>query len=168
MGWSIAFAIAALIFALASILHNYALPKDWLKSSSAQSSSSDAQQKKPLIKTFQNAFYSFFQQEHILLILLWILSFRAGDAMLLKMAQPFLLELQEKGGLGLSLQDVGFIYGSLGMICLLLGGLIGGWLVFKYGLKRCLLPEAILQSLTLPLYWLLAISKPALFYVALA
>jgi MFS transporter, PAT family, beta-lactamase induction signal transducer AmpG len=168
MGWSIAFAIAALVFALASILHNYALPKDWLKSSSAQSSSSDTQQKKPLIKTFQNAFYSFFQQEHIVLILLWILSFRAGDAMLLKMAQPFLLELKEKGGLGLSLQEVGFIYGSLGMICLLLGGLIGGWLVFRYGLKNCLLPAAILQSLTLPLYWLLAIFKPALFYITLA
>lgn len=121
-----------------------------------------------MIKIFQNAFYSFFKQEHIVLILFWILTFRAGDAMLLKMAQPFLLESKDKGGLALSLQDVGFIYGSLGMICLLLGGLLGGWLVFKYGLKKCLLPAAISQSLTLPLYWLLAISKPDLVYVALA
>ncbi len=168
LGWSLAFAVAALVFAFASMLHNFTLPTCASKSSSDRFSPREAKEQKSLISIFQNAFYSFFKQENIVLILFWILTFRAGDAMLLKMAQPFLLESKEKGGLGLSLQDVGFIYGSLGMICLLLGGLIGGWLVFKYGLKKCLLPAAILQSLTLPLYWLLAIAKPDLVYVALA
>jgi MFS transporter, PAT family, beta-lactamase induction signal transducer AmpG len=88
--------------------------------------------------------------------------------MLLKMAQPFFLDARIKGGLGLSLLDVGFIYGNIGMICLLFGGIAGSWLVFKYGLKRCLMPTAIAQSLTLLLYWLLAIYKPALSGVALA
>jgi PAT family beta-lactamase induction signal transducer AmpG len=168
IGWSISFVIAALVFTLAAILHGFILPADSTRSPSDSPLLSNIEQKHSLIKTFQNAFHSFFQQKHIALILLWILLFRAGDAMLLKMAQPFLLESREKGGLGLTLQDVGFIYGSLGMICLLIGGLVGGWLVFKYGLKKCLLPAAILQSVTLPLYWLLAIAKPCLIYVALA
>jgi len=167
-GWGIAFLTAAFLFLCCGIFHVYALPTQKSELLSDPLWVSNNKEKNSLITTSRIAFYSFFQQEHILLILLWILSFRAGDVMLLKMAQPFLLESKEKGGLGLSLQDVGFIYGSLGMICLLLGGLIGGWLVFKYGLKKCLLPAAILQSLTLPLYWLLAVSKPDLVYVALA
>ena len=169
LGWFITFSISAIIFAIASLFHTYKLPRYSLKPSIQLSSqeSSQTHNTQPLIKTFINAFYSFFQQKKIAIILLWILLFRAGDAMLLKMAQPFLLDGKEKGGLALSLSDVGFIYGSLGMICLLLGGLLGGWLVFKYGLRKCLLPAALLQSLTLPLYWFLAIVKPNLTYIAM-
>ncbi len=167
-GWGIAFLAAAFLFLCFGIFHVYALPTGKLELLTDPLCINNNKKSSSLLETFRTAFSSFFQQEHILHIILWILSFRAGDAMLIKMAQPFLLELKEKGGLGLSLQEVGFIYGSLGMVCLLLGGLSGGWLVFKYGLRKCLFPAAILQSLTLPLYWLLALSKPDLFYVALA
>mgnify|MGYP000532440265 FL=1 len=54
------------------------------------------------------------------------------------------------------------------MIFLLLGGIFGGWLVYKYGLKRFLFPAAILQSITLLLYWFLAYFKPEIIYVGLA
>lgn len=118
--------------------------------------------------SFKSTFVSFFQQEKIVLVLFWILTFRIGDAMLLKMAQPFLLDSQVKGGIGLSLQDVGFIYGTIGMISLLLGGIIGSWIIYKYSLKKCLMPAAFVQSLTLLIYWLLAIYKPALPGIAFA
>jgi PAT family beta-lactamase induction signal transducer AmpG len=158
IGWCVAFSLAALVFISAAIMHNYALPVEANKT----------QTNEKFLLTFENAFISFFQQRKIGLILLWILLFRAGDAMLLKMAQPFLLDTQAKGGLALSLQVVGIIYGTLGVTCLLIGGIIGGWLVFKYGLKKCLLPVAAFQSLTLLLYWSLAAFKPDLVYVALA
>lgn len=160
IGWCIAFLVAATVFIVAAIFHFFLLPNPVTKIKSSQD--------KVLVSAFKEAFASFFKQPKIGLILFWILIFRAGDAMLLKMAQPFLLDLETKGGLGLTLPDVGFIYGSLGMICLLLGGLAGSWLIFKYGLNKCLLPAAILQSLTLLLYWLLAVFKPGLTGVALA
>ncbi len=160
IGWCTAFLLAASIFLALGIFHYGQLPDSSTKIKSLQ----DQQ----LATTYKEAFTSFFKQSKIGLIILWVLIFRVGDAMLLKMAQPFFLDIKEKGGLGLTLPEVGLVYGTIGMICLLLGGLVGSWLVFKFGLKKCLLPTAVLQSLTLLLYWLLAIFKPGLANVALA
>ncbi len=160
IGWSAAFCVVAIVFALAAFLHNYILPIPTEKISSPESNI--------LLNSFKEAFSSFFQQNKMGIILAWILLFRAGDALVLKMAQPFLLDKTDKGGLDLSLQTVGFIYGSVGIGFLLLGGIIGGWLVYKWGLKKCLLPTALLQTVTLLLYWLLAIYRPTLAFVAVA
>jgi PAT family beta-lactamase induction signal transducer AmpG len=160
-GWFVAFSIAASIFIMAGIVHCFILPV-------SHNVSPLIQNEKRFLPAFTLAFASFFQQSKIAFILSWILTFRAGDAMLLKMAQPFLLDSRTKGGLGLSLLDVGFVYGGIGTIALLIGGLIGSWLVFKYGLKKCLMPTAIAQSVTLLLYWFLATYKPALAGVAAA
>lgn len=165
--WGIVFSGVALLFAVGSVFHNFILPLS--KAQRLDANSSEVIEKTTLLGgTFKAAFQSFFAQQNIGLVLLWILFFRAGDAMLLKMAQPFLLDQKERGGLGLSLQNVGAIYGSLGMICLLVGGLAGGWVIFRYGLKKCLLPLAFIQSLMLPLYWFLAVFKPDISFIALA
>jgi MFS transporter, PAT family, beta-lactamase induction signal transducer AmpG len=94
------------------------------------------------------------------------LIFRLGDALLLKMAQPFLIDDLSKGGLALSTSDVGLIYGTVGTFFLFIGGILGGWLISKRGLRKCILPFALLQNLALPLYWYLAAYKPAIFTVA--
>ncbi|MEZ4545292.1 MAG: MFS transporter [Cyanobacteriota/Melainabacteria group bacterium] len=86
--------------------------------------------------------------------------FRLGDALMLKMAQPFLLDEVSKGGLAISTKEVGIIYGTVGMLFLLAGGIFGGWLVSRYGLKKCLLPTALIQNSAILLYWWLAHSKP--------
>ena len=160
IGWCVAFSLTAIVFAAAALLHTYTLP--------ISSNVIPANQNRQLLANFKEAFFSFFQQKKMALVLAWVLLFRAGDALLLKMAQPFLLDKLDKGGLDLSLQTVGLIYGSVGIGFLLLGGLVGGWLVYKFSLKKCLLPTAILQSFTLLLYWLLAIYHPKLDYVVLA
>ena len=79
---------------------------------------------------------------------------------MLKMAQPFLLDDFSKGGLALKTQEVGIIYGTVGMLCLLAGGIFGGWLVSRYGLKRTLMPTAIIQNGAILLYWWLAHMAP--------
>ena len=161
-GWFAAFFIAGVILLLAAVFHFFQLPDS--ADNIMQADSVPIR----LLPSFKSAFSTFFQQPKIILILAWILTFRTGDAMLLKMAQPFLLDSKANGGIGLSLTDVGLVYGSIGMIFLLIGGIAGSWLVFKYGLKKCLMPAALIQSLTLLLYWLLAIYKPGLIGVALA
>lgn len=64
------------------------------------------------------------------------------------MINPFLLDPATEGGLGLSTAQVGLVYGTIGIIGLTLGGILGGVLVSRYGLKRCLWPMAL--ALTLP------------------
>ncbi|MBX9948650.1 MAG: MFS transporter, partial [Candidatus Obscuribacterales bacterium] len=112
------------------------------------------------LKRFVNVVKTFLDQEKIGIICLYIFIFRFGDALMLKMTMPFLLDPRAKGGLGLTTEDVGFIYGTVGPVFLLLGGLLGGYLVAKFSLKKTLLPTALIQSGALPLYWALAYLRP--------
>ena len=59
---------------------------------------------------------------------------------MLKLAAPFLLDPAEAGGLGLSTREVGVAYGTVGLIALTVGGIVGGLLISRFGLKACLWP----------------------------
>ena len=77
------------------------------------------------------------------------------------MVQPFLKDPLSVGGLGLSTDQIGIAYGTFGVTGIVLGGIIGGMCVSRYGLKRMLWPMAL--SLTLPsaFYWYLAVAQPS-------
>ncbi|CAN5183103.1 AmpG family muropeptide MFS transporter [soil metagenome] len=150
-GWAVAFSICAAILLSLSLFHNIVLPRP--------------EQVKRATLTFSEfltVFRTFFQQPSIVPTVIYILTFRLGDALMLKMAQPFLLDPVEKGGLGISTADLGLIYGTVGTVALLIGGIFGGWLISKQGLKKCLLPTAIVQNSAILLYWVMAILKPPL------
>jgi PAT family beta-lactamase induction signal transducer AmpG len=77
-----------------------------------------------------------------------MLLYRLPEAQLVKMINPFLFDPVEKGGLGLTTGEVGLAYGTIGVIGLTLGGIIGGMVAAKGGLKRWLWPMAWSMSLT--------------------
>ena len=98
----------------------------------------------------------FFQKKNIVVSLLFILLYRLGEAQLSKIASPFLLDDRAAGGLGVSVQDVGVLYGTIGVTALLAGGLLGGVCAARWGLKRCL-------------WWMVgAMNLPNLVYVWMA
>jgi PAT family beta-lactamase induction signal transducer AmpG len=117
------------------------------------------------LKSFPIIFKDFWNQPRIEVIILYVLIFRLGDALLMKMAQPFLVDPIAKGGLGLLVADVGTIYGVVGTFFLLAGGMLGSALISKGGLSRYIMPFAIIQNLSLLLYWFLAIHKPNIILV---
>jgi PAT family beta-lactamase induction signal transducer AmpG len=82
------------------------------------------------------------------------------------MAPVFLIKPLSEGGLALSQADVGILYGTVGTVFLFAGGIIGGAVISKGGLRKYILPFALLQNLALPLYWVLAVVKPTIFVVA--
>ena len=108
---------------------------------------------------FSEVFITFFQKKQIGIAILFILLYRLGESQLVKMASPFLLDEKNVGGLNLSTEAVGTIYGTVGIIMLSLGGIVGGILISRDGLKKWMLP--MLLSLNLPnvLYALLAYTK---------
>ena len=148
LSWTIAFSFAAVVFAILVLFHWLFLPLP----------DSDLVRSEPIALTqfYREAITTYFQQKQIGAILSFIFLYRLGEAMLVKLAPPFLLDGMEAGGLGLSTAQVGLAYGTLGALALTLGGLLGGWFVSRYGVKRCLLPMA------------LALNLPHLFYVYLA
>lgn len=106
--------------------------------------------------SFGKVFATFFTKKNIGLSLAFVLLYRLGESQLVKMASPFFLDDRAKGGLGLSVTDVGYLYGTLGVISLLIGGILGGIVISRDGLGRWMMPMAI------------AINAPNLGYVFLS
>jgi len=159
-GWAIAFALCGAICLLAALLHFLGLPQ------SNRVQSEHESENKASLQTFFTIFRTFFDQEKIGWIVLYILIFRLGDAFVLKMAYPFLLDDPAKGGLGYGNDLLGLISG-VGIGFLLLGGIVGGIVVSKLGLKRTLMPTAIFQNLSILLYFFLAQFRPGIYVVGI-
>ncbi len=93
-----------------------------------------------LLAGFLATFRSFFARRDILLVLGFLLTFRLGEAQAIKLVAPFLLDPAAKGGLGLSTSQVGLVYGTIGVAALTCGGIAGGYLISRMGLKQWLWP----------------------------
>jgi MFS transporter, PAT family, beta-lactamase induction signal transducer AmpG len=111
-------------------------------------------------KTFGETFVSFFKKPEIVIILAFLLLFRFGEAQALKLVTPFLLDPVSKGGLGLTTAQVGIAYGTVGVAALTLGGLLGGWVISKKGLKYWLWPMIFAVHLPNILFVYMAINQP--------
>jgi len=101
-----------------------------------------------VLRSFMLTFRVFFTKPHLITALLFILLFRLPEGLLTKIIPLFLKRTVEEGGLGLTNIQFGTIYGTLGVIGLLGGGIFGGWLVSKYSLRRMLWP--LVLCITLP------------------
>jgi len=154
--WTIVFSMTALVFAVLFFLHRWYLPKPGADRQSTTSNNNTH---------FFEAFRTYFQQPKIWAILLFILFYRLGEAMLTKMTAPFLLDSPEAGGLGLNTDTVGFVYGTVGVLSLVFGGILGGWLVSKFGFRKCVWPMVFALNVPDVAYIYMAIAKPALGWV---
>ena len=96
-----------------------------------------------LLEDFFKTFVTFFEKKNLGLMFFFLLTYRLGESQLAKIASPFLLDTTDKGGLGLSTATVGMIYGTIGVIALLLGGIISGFLVSRDGFKKWIIPMAL-------------------------
>lgn len=150
--FSAVFALCALIFVALTAFHTAVIP---------HSENLTRATEKVDIKEFFKVSLSYFTQEKIAVCVAFILLFRLGEALMLKMATLFLLDTQTKGGLAISTEDVGIIYGTVGVLTLVAGGIFGSWFVSKAGLKKSLLPCAIAQSLAMLGYCWLASTLPS-------
>ncbi len=157
-GWSLSFALGAMMLFTLLLFHVWYLPGGKTTRPSRHTPSRSAAE-------FLRIFSTYFRQPRVVPIVVYILIFRLGDAFMLKMAQPFLMDLPEKGGLGLSTAQVGVIYGTVGTCFLLVGGILGGVLVARGGLKTWMWPLALIQNLSIILYWFLAVYRPGIPWV---
>lgn len=154
MAWSITFYVLAGLFLAFFIYHRIILPKPLSDKPSADTNA------KNIVKEFFGTFISFFSKKHAWIGILFMLLYRLPEAQLVKIINPFLLDPLDKGGLGLTTSQVGVAYGTVGIIGLTIGGIIGGICASKGGLKRWLWPMAL--SLVLPnlVYVLLSFYQP--------
>jgi len=150
LAWSSAFAVLASLFPLFAFYHKFFLPVPESDRPALDRSSGG------VLREFFQTFALFFGKKDIGFIVAFLLFYRFAEAQLVKLVPPFLLDVREKGGLGLSTSEVGIVYGTVGIIALTLGGLVGGYVVSRGGLKRWLwimvlaihLPDAVFVYLS--------------------
>jgi PAT family beta-lactamase induction signal transducer AmpG len=158
--WMITFFILTGLFILFFIYHNFILPKP----AGDKPVLSDRSYKN-VLREFFKTFILFFKKDKIGIILTFILLYRLGEAQLVKLAVPFLRDPIENGGIGLSTSEIGFIYGTVGVIALTLGGIVGGILAAKNGLKYWLWPMIFAINLPDLVYVYLSFSQTTNFLI---
>ena len=118
-----------------------------------------------LMKEFLSTFSSFFRKEQAGIAILFMLLYRLPEAQLAKMSIPFLIDPIHEGGLGLTTEEIGFVQGTVGIIGLTLGGILGGIAVSRHGLKRWLWPMVWAISLPDLVYVYLSYLQPSSLYL---
>lgn len=120
-------------------------------------------------REFVETFASFFRKPEIGVLIAFFLLFRLGEAQALKVVSLFMLDTRAQGGLGLSNQEFGLVYSFIGIGSLTVGGLLGGWSLSRFGLKRLLWGMVLTMHLPNLAFVFLAFQQPeSLSIIALA
>jgi MFS transporter, PAT family, beta-lactamase induction signal transducer AmpG len=130
--WMAIFAAMGLILVALSVYHSHALPTSGVARS--------AESLREMAATFWDVLISFLKKPNIYLLLLFILLYRAGEGQVVTIGPLFLVDKRAAGGLGLTMDQFGTIYGTVGTMAFLAGTVLGGYFTSWLGLRRALLP----------------------------
>lgn len=151
--WSITFFVLAGLFIFFSFYHRVFLPRPASDTVHTHVTASS------IFREFIKTFKSFFKKPQAVAAIFFMLTYRFSEAQALKLINPFLLDSREVGGLGLTTGEVGLVYGTIGIIGLMLGGIIGGFVAARGGLKRWIWPMTLSMLLTIFAFVYLSFSQ---------
>ncbi len=155
--WLLVFGLLAAVYGAFGLYHLWMLPRP--------ESDQAAPRGATLFDDFFAVFGAFFRKPGIGVMLAFLLLYRFAEAQLLKLVTPFLLDPRAAGGLGLTTRQVGLVYGTVGVAALLTGGLAGGYVISRLGLKRLLWPMIVTMHLPNLIFVLLALTQPTSLWV---
>ena len=147
--WGYVLGAVALLTGGLALFHALALPVP-------QNDLPASEDKMSLASDFRETWKTFFQKDRIGFLLVFLLFFRFGEVQLGVISPLFFKDAIEQGGLALDNRMFGLLNGTFGVVAMLAGGVIAGWLVSRNGLRAWLWPMILLLNL------------PDLIYVALA
>ena len=134
MSWQITLLVTAVLFCGVTLYHTFFMPHPEVeKKPEAEKTSA-----KMIMQEFGRTFVTYFTKPGLILAILFMLLYRLPEAFLIKMCTPFLVASRDVGGLGLSTENVGLAYGTIGVLFLTIGGTLGGLYASKVGLKKSL------------------------------
>lgn len=154
LSWAITFGILAVAMTAFALYHTLSIPKP------AGDVAEKFDSKKEQVIAFFKVFVDFFKKKQIWVALAFILLYRFAEGQLVKMGPPFFLDDPSVGGLGLSTSELGVIYGTIGVIALTVGGIIGGIVISWKGLKYWIWPMLIAMNVPNLVYVILAYYQP--------
>ena len=164
--WSLMFYGVAGLFIALWLWHSYVLPHP---SEDEENTHVEGEVKtvssNSILRDLLLTIKTFFKKEQVVAGILFMLFYRMPEGLLAKVSSLFLIDNVHNGGLGLSPQEYGLVQGTVGVIGLTLGGILGGMLAGKDGLRKWLWP--MVCAITLPdlVYVYLAFDLPANFII---
>jgi len=159
LAWSITFFFLAGLFVVLFVYHRFMLPHPTVDKPATREPG------QTILGEFLKTFALFFKKEKIGAILAFLLLYRFAEAQIVRLASPFLLDAQEIGGLALTTGQVGIAYGTVGLAALTVGGILGGIMAARHGLKFWLWPMVFAMNIPNLVYIYLSQSLPDSFVV---
>jgi PAT family beta-lactamase induction signal transducer AmpG len=159
LAWSTVFTLAAAIFFGLGLYHRFILPRP----AADQPGKTGAAEN--FFDEFLKTFETFFQKPKILLLILFLLLYRLGEAQLVKIIPIFLHAPATEGGLALPITTISEIYGTTGAITFMCGALLGGLFVARHGLKFWLWPMLLAIHLPDAVFIWLSYAQPESHFV---
>lgn len=157
--WSFTFYVLAALFVAFTLYHKLILPRP------KEDNKKPQQTTKEILGQFTHSFSVYFHKKELGIGLFYLLTYRLCESQLVKMTTPFLLDPREKGGLGLSTYEIGMVYGTIGVIGLVIGGIVGGIAASQRGLAYWKMPMAIIINLPVLVFLLMAVTQPTHLWV---
>ncbi len=161
LSWQITVGSSGILLTALTLYHTWALPKP--ASDSPDSVRNSAVKVRDIFKGFRDTVVTYFRKPGVWLAIVFMLCYRLPEAFLLKLCSPFLVASREAGGLGMQTAQVGIAYGTLGVVFLLLGGILGGLTASRRGLKKSIWIMAAFMTLPCLSFVYLAAVQPESF-----
>lgn len=147
--WQGGLLLAAVILAAVAVWHLVFLPGQ-----------KHIERKSGIFLELGEAFWAFFRKKGVCRAIVFILLFRFAEALLGKIAPLFLTAERSVGGIGLQTEEFGLLYGTIGVVCLIAGGILAGVYVSRKGLSKSFWPMALALNIPDAGYLILAVLQP--------
>ena len=155
--WRITMLVTAVVFTLVALYHTFIIPKPAADKSTLEGKEASVG---AIFAEFGRTFKTYFMKPGVWLAIIFMLLYRLPEAFLIKLCMPFLVAKQELGGLGMTTASVGIAYGTIGVLFLTIGGILGGIYASRVGLKKSLWVMATCMTLPCITFVYLAICQP--------
>lgn len=159
LAWRLTLVLCAVIFGALALYHTFIMPRPAADRPHITSGERGVKARE-IFREFGRTFVTFFSKKQIWLGIAFMLLYRLPEAFLVKMLNPFLLDPAEAGGLGLPTEQVGLVYGTVGVAALTAGGILGGMAASRWGLKKVLWPMALSLALPCSVFVYLGMAQP--------
>jgi PAT family beta-lactamase induction signal transducer AmpG len=160
--WSTIFALLAVLLGLLASYNAWTLPGT-LNTEHADLTAAS------VLKTLREVVADFLKKPGIWLAILFIVLFRFAEGQVQTIGPLFLIEAREKGGLGLSTEQVGGVYGTVGTAAFLVGSILGGYFTSWLSLKRAMPVLIIAMAVPNVVFYYLSTALPTdLFHIGAA
>ena len=152
--WTAILVFLCVVMTALGIYHYFILPTDGKHNDDKKSASET-------LKELWDVLKEFVQKAHIIYYILFIIIYRLAEGFVMKVVPLFLHDPVSQGGLGLSNEQIGTYYGTFGAAAFVVGSILGGNVIARFGLKRVLFVLALIFNLPFLVYTFLAIYQPS-------